>query len=98
MSTIAMNTMAKHWIDGAWSAGDGQHTIETISPATGDCVGRVPDGGEAECLAAIAAAKRAFEQTEWPQNPRLRASVLWTAAAKIEGEKETLSDLLSRET
>ena len=98
MSTMAMHTMAQHWIDGAWSAGDGERAIETISPATGESVGRVPEGGEAECLAAIAAAKRAFERTEWPQNPRLRASVLWSAAAKIEEKKEPLADLLSRET
>ncbi len=98
MSTIAVNTIAEHWIDGIWSTGDGQSSVETISPATGESVGRVPEGGEAECRAAIDAAKRAFERTDWPQNPRLRAAVLLSAAAKIEDKKEPLADLLSRET
>ncbi len=98
MSTMAMNAIAEHWIEGTWSSGDGQRSVETISPATGESVGRVPQGGEAECGAAIAAAKQAFERTDWAQNPRLRAAVLLSAAAKIEDKKEPLADLLSRET
>ena len=98
MSTMAMNAIAEHWIEGTWGAGDQQHAVETVSPATGESVGRVPDGGETECRAAIAAAKRAFERTDWPQHPRLRAGVLLSAAAKIEEKKAPLADLLSRET
>ena len=88
MSTMDRNAIAEHWIEGTWGAGDQQHAVETVSPATGESVGRVPDGGETECRAAIAAAKRAFERTEWPQHPRLRAGVLLSAAAKIEEKGE----------
>lgn len=93
-----MNIIAEHWIEGAWGAGERQNTVETINPATGESVGRVAGGGEAECRAAIAAAKRAFERTDWPQSPRLRAGVLLSAAAKIEEKKEPLAALLSKET
>jgi betaine-aldehyde dehydrogenase len=93
-----MNTVAEHWIAGNWSGSTGHHTQETISPSTGELVGKVPEGGEAECRAAIDSAKRAFEENDWPQNPRLRAKVLLCSATRIEEKKGMLADLLSRET
>ncbi len=92
MCTTTMNTVAVHWIDGTWSSGGGQRSVETISPATGETVGRLPEGGKAECRAAIDTAKRPFERTGWPQNPRLRAAVLLSATAKIEDKEAQIGN------
>jgi betaine-aldehyde dehydrogenase len=68
-----MDIAARHWIDGE-SVGD--PTVDSIDPATGERVGRFANGGRAEAEAAVAAAHRAFDNTDWAAAPRLRQNVL----------------------
>lgn len=86
---------ARHWIDGAW-IGDGK--IETsINPATYEPIGTYADATIATAQAAIAAAKRAFQTTEWPRDRQLRAKVLDQLAAAFERNTDALVELLSTE-
>ena len=89
-----MDIVARHWIDGN-EVGD--PTVDSIDPATGDRVGRFADGGRAEAEAAIAAARRAFDRSDWSASPRLRQSVLLHWAAQLETRKEELAQLLTRD-
>ena len=93
-----MTHMAAHWIGTEWIPASASGGHENIGPADGAAVGRVPLGGRAEAVAAIAAAKRAFLQTSWSQSPRLRADVLFEVADRINAKAPALADLLSRET
>ncbi len=61
-------------IDGRWvDAADGR-TSERMSPAHDVVVGRYPAGGVEDLDRAVAAARKAFDDGPWPQDPRRRAS------------------------
>ena len=59
----------KHMIDGSWMASASGDTFERVSPATGQLVSRAARGGETETDAAIAAARRAFDDRCWSDMP-----------------------------
>jgi betaine-aldehyde dehydrogenase len=87
---------AEHWINGEFSAAG--HGEDAVSPSTGEVLGLVAGGGRAEALAAVAAAREAFETSPWPQDMRLRAKVLFAAAGRLEAQSAELALLLAVET
>lgn len=89
-----MAMVAQHWIDGKAS---GEPTAESIDPATDDIVGRFAAGGAREADAAIAAARRAFDTSQWPMAPRMRQRVLLDWAAALRKDVDILAELLTRE-
>ncbi len=84
----------RHWIDGK-PAGDAR--AESHDPATSVIIGRFADGGEAEAKAAVAAARAAFELSDWPMAPRLRHRVLLDWASALRSQSNELAELLTRE-
>jgi betaine-aldehyde dehydrogenase len=89
-----MDLTARHWIDGD-EAGD--PTVESTDPATGDEIGRFADGDEAVAKAAVAAARHAFDRSDWAAAPRVRQKILLHWAAALESRKDDLVVLLTRE-
>jgi aldehyde dehydrogenase (NAD+) len=63
---------AKLYIDGEIRAAEGGRTYADVSPWTGEVVGQVADASLADIDAAIAAARRAFDDTDWATNHALR--------------------------
>src|SRR5260370_6192033 len=55
-----MNTITKHYIDGAFVESHGREVMDLISPTNGKVIGRVTLGDEEDARRAIAAAKRAL--------------------------------------
>src|SRR5579863_1003415 len=55
-----MNTITKHYIDGAFTESHGREVMDLISPTNGKVIGRVTLGDEEDARNAIAAAQRAF--------------------------------------
>lgn len=53
-----------------------ERTLASLNPATGAIYGYAPEAGVAETDAAVAAARRAFDTTDWATNPTLRARCL----------------------
>ena len=51
-------------------------TFPSINPATGEVVGHAPDATVADAEAAVAAARRAFDTTDWSTNTDLRVRCL----------------------
>lgn len=88
---------AHHWIAGEWRASQDGALADSIDPATGKVIGRFAAGGRAEGLSAIAAARHAFLDPKWSQNPRLRQDVLLAWAARLEAKKDDLARLLTLE-
>jgi betaine-aldehyde dehydrogenase len=86
---------ARHWIDGAWV--DAQDRVESINPATGEAIGSYTEATDAEASQAIAAALRAFRETDWRENRRLRAKVLNNMADRFEARSGDLVDILALE-
>lgn len=61
-------------IDGRLVTAD--RTFPSVNPATGDVLGHAPDAGAEEAQAAIAAARRAFDTTDWSTDVELRIRCL----------------------
>lgn len=84
-------------IGGAWQPAQSGAWAPSIDPADGSTLGRLADSGRADGEAAIAAARAAFEQPQWAQNPRLRQMVMLRWADRMEARAEELAQLLTRE-
>jgi aldehyde dehydrogenase (NAD+) len=63
-------------IDGELVAASDGRTFENINPATEEVLGLVPDASVDDTERAIAAARRAFDESEWSTNHDLRARCL----------------------
>lgn len=90
-----MTIKAENWINGAYRGAD--RWIESINPATADVLGVFADATLDDGKEAIAAARHAFDNTEWKRQPRLRERVLLTMADRIEAKQKDLVDLLVAE-
>jgi betaine-aldehyde dehydrogenase len=84
---------AKHVIGGASTDSDRAGT--SINPATGQVVGHFADGGSAEAEAAIAAARRSFDGSLWPQSPRDRQAALLRWADRLEADLPRQAEILT---
>jgi aldehyde dehydrogenase (NAD+) len=63
-------------IDGKLVEAAGGRTYANVNPATEEELGQVADAGAADMESAIAAARRAFDETDWSTNLALRARCL----------------------
>ena len=88
---------AKLYIDGALRDAEGGKTFDVIGPWTGETVGVAADASAADVEAAITAARRAFDETDWSQNVELRVTLVKKLRALFEANKERLSDLARHE-
>lgn len=61
------------WIDGRFAAPSTSQHIDILDASTGSPVATVPAAGEADVDAAVQAARRAFDQSDWPN---------WSAEAR----------------
>jgi len=75
MSTVT--TPAPHQlIDGKLVPASDGATYPILNPATGQPIGHAPDGAADDLDAAIAGARRAFDETEWSTDTALRVRCL----------------------
>ncbi|MFG1359672.1 aldehyde dehydrogenase family protein [Xanthobacter pseudotagetidis] len=88
---------ARNLVDGAWVDAAEGATAPSFDPATGAVIGHFPASTALDAHAAIAAARRAFEQPGWAQNPRLRQLVMLRWADAMERDGEALARLLTAE-
>ena len=84
-------------IDGRWRPGANGRTANSSNPADGSVLGRFADAAQEDVDAAIAAARRAFADPQWSQNPRLRQMVMLRWADRLEAELDDLARLLTLE-
>ncbi len=72
-----MHTYEKLFIGGEWVEPAGGDTIDVISPHDEELVGRVPEGTEADIDRAVATARDAFDNGDWPRMaPAERAEIV----------------------
>ncbi|MGW5106081.1 aldehyde dehydrogenase [Nocardia sp. NPDC004123] len=73
------------WIDGRWATPSSDSVITVTNPATLQTLGLVPEAAESDVDAAVAAARRAFTQSEWANStPAFRADAMERLAAALE--------------
>ncbi|MFD7445219.1 aldehyde dehydrogenase family protein [Streptomyces sp. NPDC059909] len=95
MNSSARLPHARHYIDGHWV--DSAQRTESLNPATGQVLGTFADGGADEAKAAIAAARRAFDTTDWSRDRNARAKALFEMADRLEARRDEFITLLARE-
>jgi len=85
------------YIDGVLRPAQGGARYEDIGPWTGEVVGYAPDGSAADMEAAIAAARRAFDATDWPTNAAKRRDLVGKLCAKLRENRDRLAELAVEE-
>lgn len=84
---------AKCLIGGAWVAPAGGQTLPLMNPSTGEQIGEIARGQEADVDAAIDVARRAFEGG-WARTPAAeRGRILMRLGKLVEGRVEALARL-----
>jgi acyl-CoA reductase-like NAD-dependent aldehyde dehydrogenase len=85
------------FIGGGWAPPSSAATIEVRNASTGERVAAVPEGAEGDIDAAVAAARRAFDDpagwSSWPAPAR--AAALERLAAELERRTEEIGRLVS---
>ncbi len=86
------------YIDGGWAAPAGTETIEVVSPHTERVVATVPAGSAADIDAAVAAARRAFDEGPWPRmSPAERIAVVEAFSGLYAARMTEMADLITLE-
>lgn len=86
-------------IDGAWSDAASGLTRKIVNPADGAVIAVAAEGDRTDARAAIAAARRAFDDGRWSGRPAVeRGALLLRLAGLIEREREALAELESLDT
>ena len=78
-------------IDGALV--DTPRTFPSINPATEEVVGHAPDASVADAEAAVAAARRAFDTTDWSTNTEFRIRCLDQLHRALVDHRDELAEL-----
>jgi betaine-aldehyde dehydrogenase len=92
---MSSSAVAKHWIGGEWV-----ETLEkkdSFDPATGQTIGSYSEANADIALDAVASALRAFRETDWRNDRRLRARALNEMADCFEANTQDLVEVLALE-
>jgi aldehyde dehydrogenase (NAD+) len=93
-----MQTYDSFFIGGKWVSPAGSDTLDVVSPATEEVVGRVPVSTTADIDRAVAAAREAFDDGPWPRMaPAERADIMAAVSAAITARTEEFASLISDE-
>lgn len=86
----------KMLIDGDWTDATAGETFSTRDPATGSILATVPRGDAEDIDRAVAAARRAFDRTDWARwRPNRREELLWRIAELITSLADDFAELES---
>ena len=93
-----MKTQVRHhqmFIGGKWVDGSGNEVQEIVNPALGEVIATAPKGTEKDVDRAVAAARKAYDQTWFDSTPRERSEMLLKVAAVVEEHGEELARIES---
>ncbi|WP_342768899.1 aldehyde dehydrogenase [Prauserella flavalba] len=73
------------FIGGRWVEPSSEHVIDVVSPSTEEVLATVPEAREADVDAAVAAARKAFDEGPWPRmSPAERGAILARVGKEVE--------------
>jgi len=88
----------KLFIGGSWVAPSSDATIEVVSPITGETIASVPEAQNADMDAAVAAARKAFDEGPWPRmSPAERAKILARVGEEVKKRVEAMATAFTAE-
>ncbi|MDN4162433.1 aldehyde dehydrogenase [Nocardioides abyssi] len=86
------------YIDGRWAAPATSATLQVVSPHSEQVVATVPEGSAADVDAAVAAARRAFDEGPWPRmSPEERIEVVQAFSGLYAARLAEMADLITTE-
>ncbi|MEQ6900494.1 aldehyde dehydrogenase [Nocardioides sp. YIM 152588] len=86
------------FIGGAWAKPATDAVLEVVSPHSEEVVARVPEGSAADIDAAVAAARRAFDEGPWPRmSPAERIDVVQNLSGLYAARLEEMATVISTE-
>lgn len=94
MTDLKFTPESRMLIDGTLVEAESGKTFDNINPATEEVAGVVADAGVADMGRAIAAARRAFDETDWSRNHAFRKKCLEQLQEALESEREELREEL----
>jgi len=95
---VATQPCGKLWIGNEWRDAIGGHTFDSTNPATGEVLASVAEARDADVDRAVAAARSAFESSEWRgMNPHKRSRLLNRLADLIDQNADELGELETRD-
>jgi aldehyde dehydrogenase (NAD+) len=80
-------------IDGELVAAEGGKTYDNVNPANEEVIGQVADASPADVERAIAAARTAFDETEWSRDTELRVRSLRQLHQALVDHQDDLADI-----
>ncbi|MCV7205050.1 aldehyde dehydrogenase family protein [Mycolicibacterium peregrinum] len=89
-ATVNFNPETRLFIDGKLCDAVAGRSAANINPATEEVLGRTPDAGSVDMEQAIAAARRAFDTTDWSTNHEFRQRCLMQLHDALQEEKEDM--------
>jgi 1-pyrroline dehydrogenase len=87
------DTSYRMFIGGEWADASDGNTREIVSPATGDAIAEVPEGTAADVDRAVAAAKKAYDETWSDATPGERMRALLKMADIVEEHGDEIGRL-----
>ncbi len=86
------------FIGGTWTKPATDAVLEVVSPHTEEVVARVPEGSAADIDAAVAAARKAFDEGPWPRlTPQERIDVVQTLSGLYAARLGEMAEVISLE-
>jgi aldehyde dehydrogenase (NAD+) len=93
-----MDPESKLYIDGGLAEAASGETYPNINPATEDVMGEVADAGPDDMERAIAAARRAFDDSDWSTNHSYRHKCLRQLQAGLRAVEKDFKQQIAAET
>lgn len=93
-----MNPESQLFIDGELVAAASGRTYPNLNPATEEIMGEVADAGPEDMDRAIAAARRAFDETDWSTNHALRLKCIEQLRDALREVEEDFKRQIAAET
>ncbi len=91
-------TYTGFYIDGQWRESRSNDHFDVVSPRNEEVIGRVPAADRDDIDAAVAAARGAFDETDWPRlTPVERAGYVRRLASALHDKAGELAELISEE-
>jgi aldehyde dehydrogenase (NAD+) len=94
---VAQRAESRMLVDGSLRQSLSGETFDNVSPATGGLLGTTAAGAAEDMDAAIAAARRAFDETSWSTDRALRKRCLLQLQAALEAESADIREELVAE-
>jgi aldehyde dehydrogenase (NAD+) len=87
----------KLYINGKLRDAEGGAKYEDLGPWTGEVIAYAADASANDMEEAIASARRAFDESDWPTNHAKRRELVWKLCEKLRANRDRLAEIAVQE-